>query len=61
VIAVTGSFFTEGRAVDALGSSPAFVDGSSALGSPALDAAVNGSWDWANSFVLNRLNSKLLV
>jgi hypothetical protein len=59
--AVTGSFFTEGRPVDAVGSSPTFIDGGSAFGSLALGVAVNGSWDCANSFVLNRLNSKLLA
>ena len=52
--------FAEGRAVDALGTSM-FVDGSSAFCSPALGAAVDGSWDCTNSFVLNRLNSNSLV
>jgi hypothetical protein len=60
--AATGvSFLAVSCAVGALGSLPTFVDGNSAFCSSALGAAVDGSWDCTNSFVLNRLNSKLLV
>jgi hypothetical protein len=63
-VAATGvSFFTEGCAVGALGSSPPFLDSASGFETPIAGdrAADDGSWDCAASFGFNRLNSKLLV
>jgi hypothetical protein len=53
----------DGFAVDALGSSPPIVDGTSGFGSSTRGAvvAVNCSWDCVASFGFARLNSKLLV